>query len=103
MNQTCGEKGRKVTREKRRAVAGLMPLLFLLLFSCRGKTGVPTFKSGPADLVFPHLAERWDEGIPLGNGVLGGILWSREGRMRLAVDRIDLWDLRLQEEMHGPD
>ncbi|MCJ7679755.1 MAG: hypothetical protein MUP70_03425, partial [Candidatus Aminicenantes bacterium] len=30
-------------------------------------------------------------------------LWSREGRMRLAIDRIDLWDLRLQEEMHGPD
>ncbi|MBU4255364.1 MAG: hypothetical protein KJ727_12285 [Acidobacteria bacterium] len=80
----------------------MLPVI-LFLFSCRGKTAVPAFESGPADLSFPQLADRWDEGIPLGNGVLGGLLWSREGRMRLAIDRIDLWDLRLQEEMHGPD
>lgn len=84
------------------ADTGAVLFLILILFSCRGKIPVPEFESGPADLFFPRLAERWDEGIPLGNGVLGGLLWSRNGRMRLAIDRIDLWDLRLQEEVHGP-
>lgn len=77
-------------------------LLVLLTVSCRGRDTVPELESDPADLVFTRLAERWDEAIPLGNGVLGGLLWSSNNKMRLAIDRIDLWDLRLQEEMHGP-
>jgi len=81
---------------------GTAMLLLLTTFSCRGTVPIPELESGPADLSFPHLAERWDEAIPLGNGVLGGLLWNKDGRLRLAIDRIDLWDLRLQEEMHGP-
>ena len=35
----------------------------------------------------------WDEAMPLGNGKLGGLFYDNEG-LRLAIDRIDLWDNR---------
>jgi alpha-L-fucosidase 2 len=38
--------------------------------------------------------ERWDEGIPLGNGLIGGLLWGKGNEIRLSLDRGDLWDLR---------
>ena len=37
----------------------------------------------------------WDEAIPLGNGLLGGLLWGEGGTLRLSLDRGDLWDERL--------
>jgi alpha-L-fucosidase 2 len=36
----------------------------------------------------------WDEGIPLGNGLLGGLLWGEADLLRLSLDRGDLWDER---------
>jgi hypothetical protein len=36
----------------------------------------------------------WDEGIPLGNGLLGGLLWGENNTIRLSLDRGDLWDER---------
>jgi alpha-L-fucosidase 2 len=36
----------------------------------------------------------WDEAIPLGNGLLGGLLWGEAGLLRLSLDRGDLWDER---------
>lgn len=36
----------------------------------------------------------WDEAIPLGNGLLGGLLWGEGGTLRLSLDRGDLWDER---------
>jgi alpha-L-fucosidase 2 len=41
-----------------------------------------------------HLARTWDEGIPLGNGMLGALIWQKAGRLRISLDRADLWDLR---------
>ncbi len=38
--------------------------------------------------------ERWDEAIPLGNGLLGGLLWGQGNEIRLSMDRGGLWDLR---------
>ncbi len=37
---------------------------------------------------------RWDEAIPLGNGMLGGLLWGDGNILRLSLDRGDLWDER---------
>jgi alpha-L-fucosidase 2 len=37
---------------------------------------------------------RWDEAIPLGNGLLGGLLWGEGNMLRLSLDRGDLWDER---------
>ena len=47
--------------------------------------------------------DTWDEAIPLGNGLLGGLLWGRDNTIRLSLDRGDLWDLRVQEEFKRAD
>lgn len=36
----------------------------------------------------------WDEALPLGNGLLGGLLWGGGRELNLSLDRADLWDLR---------
>ncbi len=36
----------------------------------------------------------WDEAVPLGNGMTGGLLWGESDTLRLSLDRADLWDLR---------
>lgn len=36
----------------------------------------------------------WDEAIPLGNGTMGVLLWGEGNRLRLSLDRGDLWDER---------
>ncbi|MEI7422911.1 MAG: glycoside hydrolase family 95-like protein [Prolixibacteraceae bacterium] len=38
--------------------------------------------------------DKWDEAIPLGNGLTGGLLWGSGNEIRLSLDRGDLWDLR---------
>ncbi len=39
--------------------------------------------------------DRWDEAIPLGNGLMGTLLWGQSGIVTLSLDRGDLWDLRV--------
>ena len=51
------------------------------------------------NLVFDSMAARWDEGIPLGNGWLGALIWKKENRIRLSLDRVDLWDDRPMPEI----
>ncbi len=46
------------------------------------------------NLVFDSMASRWDEGIPLGNGWLGALIWKKGNNIRLSLDRVDLWDDR---------
>ena len=46
------------------------------------------------DLLFTEMPTLWDEGVPLGNGMLGALVWEKQGKLRLALDRADLWDLR---------
>ena len=40
----------------------------------------------------------WDEAIPLGNGLTGGLLWGKDNEIRLSLDRGDLWDERTTGE-----
>ena len=54
-------------------------------------------------LCFDRLPTVWDEGIPLGNGMMGTLVWQKGNCLRLAVDRADLWDLRPVKEFDGPD
>jgi alpha-L-fucosidase 2 len=51
------------------------------------------------NLVFKELAQTWDEAIPLGNGMLGNLIWQKNGRLRFSLDRSDLWDLRPMENI----
>lgn len=46
------------------------------------------------DLHFTALARTWDEALPLGNGMLGALIWQKENALRFSLDRADLWDLR---------
>jgi len=39
----------------------------------------------------------WDEAIPIGNGLLGGLVWGGDHTLRLSLDRGDLWDERPSE------
>ncbi|MGI8951000.1 MAG: glycosyl hydrolase family 95 catalytic domain-containing protein [Chitinophagaceae bacterium] len=54
----------------------------------------------PHDLNFDTLADRWDEAIPLGNGMLGALIWQKENHLRFSLDRADLWDLRPMKGLH---
>ena len=40
--------------------------------------------------------ENWDEGLPLGNGLIGSIVYGGSP-LKITVDRTDLWDLRPNE------
>jgi alpha-L-fucosidase 2 len=55
------------------------------------------------NLLFSEIPQRWDEGLPLGNGLLGCLVWQKEGRLRLALDRADLWDERPMEGLDRPE
>ncbi len=46
------------------------------------------------NLTFGSIPNRWDRGFPLGNGMIGVLVWQKDGMLRLSVDRADLWDLR---------
>lgn len=45
-------------------------------------------------LRFSALSGSWDEGVPLGNGLLGTLVWQKDSSLRLSLDRSDLWDMR---------
>ncbi len=66
----------------------------------------PKEAPGPAarhDLVFGGLASTWDEGLPLGNGLIGALVWRKGDAVRLSLDRADLWDLRPMKGLDRPE
>src|ERR1700744_5804523 len=52
------------------------------------------------DLQFNALAKQWDEAIPLGNGMLGALVWQKGDHLRFSLDRADLWDQRPMKGLH---
>ena len=54
-------------------------------------------------LSFKTLPTSWDEGLPFGNGMLGALVWQKEGKMRFSLDRADLWDQRPMNGLHRPE
>jgi len=46
--------------------------------------------------------DRWDEAVPLGNGMTGSLLWGGKDQIRFSMDRGDLWDLRSPKELSEP-
>lgn len=57
----------------------------------------------PMRLTLASPIEKWDEAIPLGNGLIGGLLWGKGNELRLSLDRGDLWDLRQHPIYARPD
>lgn len=55
------------------------------------------------DLHFLKAATAWDEAIPLGNGMIGALVWQKADRLRFSLDRSDLWDERPMKGLHRPE
>jgi hypothetical protein len=47
--------------------------------------------------------DKWDEAIPLGNGLTGGLLWGGDSIINLSLDNGDLWDVRTHPGFTAPD
>lgn len=46
----------------------------------------------PYKLTIPREIDRWDEGIPLGNGELGALVFGSAKKLTVSLDRGDIWD-----------
>lgn len=46
------------------------------------------------DMVYDRPAVYWEQGIPMGNGLLGTVLWGNGDPLKLSLDRMDIWDTR---------
>ena len=79
----------------------ILPLLLVLCslttFS-QIKQNAHDFPKSENNLVLSAPINSWDEAIPLGNGLTGGLLWGEKNLIRLSLDRGDLWD----ERTNGP-
>lgn len=75
-------------------------IVLALLSSCH--SGI-RHDAGPHDLLFDELPRSWDEGVPLGNGFMGALVWQKNDRLRVSLDRADLWDLRPMENIGIPE
>jgi len=81
-------------------------LCLLLVFNMAGGLFSQTpieLQESPHDLHFEKLATTWDEAIPLGNGMVGALIWQKDGKLRFSLDRADLWDLRPMENLKTPE
>jgi alpha-L-fucosidase 2 len=70
--------------------------LFLILVSCSMRK---RSQKKEHNIVYNALPVSWDEGIPLGNGRTGLLIWQKEGRLRFSLDCSELWDLRPMENI----
>jgi len=69
-------------------------LILLFLFAIILFQSASSQVSTNDNLVFDSLPKRWDEAIPLGNGMLGALVWQKNDKLRFSLDRADLWDER---------
>ena len=83
----------------KKRVRQILVVLFLIgLNSCSKKEQMLQNFEG-SNLVFTELATVWDEAMPLGNGMIGNLVWQKNGKLRFSLDRADLWDLRPMENI----
>lgn len=80
----------------------LFILSIVLFISCSKKEKSVEVTFGEHDLVSNSLANTWDEGIPLGNGIIGALIWQKGDHLRMSLDNVNLWDLRPMENLNTP-
>lgn len=88
--------------ERTKAIPALLTAIFLAA-SCAPSADKAPLPNARHDLVFDSLAGTWDEGVPLGNGIVGALIWKKGDALRLSLDRADLWDLRPVPEFSRPE
>jgi len=74
-------------------------ILTVCLFALLAARSADAQPSVEHNLKFDRIPVQWDRGLPLGNGMCGVLVWEREGKLRLSLDRADLWDLRPTAEI----
>jgi len=86
-----------VSRIRSVALAGLM------LWCGALAPGLVAHPQAAHNLNYSDPATTWDEAMPLGNGLLGALVWGDGHPLRISLDRTDLWDLRPVPEFHTPE
>jgi alpha-L-fucosidase 2 len=73
-----------------------LTVLITLLLAGDSLTAATTAAMTPPEqnLQLAAPIRTWDEAVPLGNGLMGGLLWGEGNLLRLSLDRGDLWDER---------
>ncbi len=89
---------RRTTKIDKSAKNLVIIMLLILFFSCTNNFSIEP-EASINDLHFDKLSQVWDEAIPLGNGMVGSLVWEKEGKLRFSLDRADLWDLRPMENL----
>jgi alpha-L-fucosidase 2 len=82
----------------------LTAIFSLFLLSC--STSQPlavNFPEAADGLHYDTPATVWDEAIPLGNGIMGALVWGDGQPLKFSLDRADLWDLRSVPEFHSEE
>jgi alpha-L-fucosidase 2 len=72
----------------------------------RNTSKTPKRLTGPVvkhNLRLDAPIDRWDEAAPIGNGLLGALLWGGGRDLKVSLDRGDLWDRRVPESLHRDD
>ena len=86
-------------RSRRRASGSVAATLALAgAVAC---SGGPAVQAAPSDLRLAAPIDRWDEAMPLGNGLLGGLVWGAGDTLNVSLDRGDLWDLRAPDVLRS--
>jgi len=80
-----------------RQLRAVLAIAFLSTVVCAAAHGQPRAEHG---LHYTDPARVWDEALPLGNGLLGALVWGDGKPLRISLDRTDLWDLRPVPEFH---
>lgn len=43
-------------------------------------------------MTFDKTIKKWDDGLPLGNGDLGCLVWNSPNKLRFSIDKAGIWD-----------
>lgn len=67
------------------------------------QTGKDNLPKDYCNLYCSEKIENWDEALPLGNGLMGCLVWGNGSPLRLSLDRGDLWDTRPSQKILDPE
>ncbi len=85
----------------------MTPSFPLFLYAAEGASpAAPRLVPDEHNLRFTTPAVTWDEGLPLGNGIMGALVWggaAPDNTLKISLDRADLWDLRSIPEFETAD
>ena len=76
--------------------------IILVALTCTNCTSLKKVSDASFQLKLQAQIDKWDEAIPLGDGLTGGLLWGEGNEIRLSPDRGDIWDNRAHPGFTAP-